>query len=145
MVSSLPEVFGVDSRVVSVPYRAFYLLIGILVTLFFKWNYKVNKYFVPILAFIFLYFIRSVYDSINNYEKLKEVLVDFWLFAYLMGFFPMIPLLFKVNLKTLDTAKLVLFIMCIIVNILGFKNNYGSFGIENVGARFVGNTILNQI
>ncbi|MHA8072231.1 O-antigen ligase family protein [Aquirufa ecclesiirivi] len=145
MVSILPEVVGVESRIVTVPYRAFYLVIVMLVIFLFRWQFKINKYFVPILAFIFFYFIRSVYDSITKYDELKHILVDFWLFAYLIGFFPMIPLLFKVNTNTLNTAKAVLFVMVIIVNILGFKNNYGSFGEENIGARFFGNEILNQI
>jgi O-antigen ligase len=145
LISSLPEVFGVDSRIVSIPYRAFYLLICVLTIFHFRWKVKINKFFVPVLVFIFLYFLRSIYDSIAQYEIVKPVLVDFWLFAYLIGFFPMIPLYFKVNFITLERTKLVLFSLAIFVNILGFMNNYGELNKESLGGRFLGNEILNQI
>lgn len=145
LISSLPEVMGVDSRIVTVPYRGVYFLICIIAICQFKWNYKVNYYFLPVLVFIFLYFLRSLYDSLFRYDELKKQLVDFWLFAYLMGFFPILPFLFKINIKTLDRAKLFSFVFAIIVNILGFKNNYNAFSEEKLGGRFLGNEILNQI
>lgn len=145
LISSLPEVVGVDSRVVTVPYRFFYLIICVLTISHFKWEKKINKFFVPIFVFIFLYFLRSVYESIYYYDIVKSVLVDFWLFTYVVCFLPMFPLLIKVNLVTLNRTKLVLFIIAIFVNILGFINNYGAFNDQNLGRRFIGNEILNQI
>jgi O-antigen ligase len=145
LISNLPEFFGLDSRIVSIPYRAFYLLICILTILHFKWGNKINKFFVPILIFIFFYFLRSVYDSITQYKINECGLVDFWLFAYIIGFFPMLPFLFRVNLVSLDRAKLVLFILAIFVNLLGLKNNYEVFNDGSLGGRFVGNEVLNQI
>jgi hypothetical protein len=145
LISNLPEVVGVDSRIISVPYRLFYLLICILTIFNFKWGNKIDKFFVPILAFISLYFLRSVYDSITQYAILKTVLIDFWLFAYLIGFLPMFSLLFKVNVVTLERTKFVLFMIAIFVNIVGFKNNYGAFNEGTLGRRFVGNEILNEI
>lgn len=145
MISSLPETFGVDSRLVSVPYRAFYLIVCIFTVIHFKWHKKVPKTLLPVIAFIFLYALRSIYDSIFRYHEVKDGLIEFWLFAFVMGFFPMLPLLFKLNLNTINRSKLFLFIISIVVNILGFKNNYGAFSEEKIGARFLGNEVLNQI
>ncbi|MDB5274945.1 MAG: hypothetical protein JWO58_3312 [Chitinophagaceae bacterium] len=144
LISYIPEVLGVDSRVISVPYRAVYFLICIFALLRFRWKSKVNIYFLPILLFIFLYFLRAVYDNIFQYQQVSSIAFEFWLFAFLMGFFPMFPFLFKINLKTLQYSKNALLIVTTVVNILGLKNNYAAFSDEKVG-RFLGNEILNPI
>jgi O-antigen ligase len=130
---------------VSVPYRAFYFFICVLTIFHFKWGNKIKIIFVPILIFIFLYLFRSLFDSISLYGSVKMFLVDYWLFAFLVGFLPIFPLLFKINLATLERTKLILFILAIFVNILGFSYNYASFSQESVGGRFLANETLNQI
>lgn len=145
LISIIPEFFGVDSRIITIPYRAFYLIVCILTFTHFRWGTKINRYFIPIIIFILLYFLRSLYDSITQYQTIKSYIIEFWLFAYLIGFLPMFVFLFKVNSVTLDKSKLVLITIAIIVNILGFKNNFGALNEASLGGRFTGNEILNQI
>jgi hypothetical protein len=145
LTSNLPEVLNVESRNVTIPYRGFYFLLCILSLI--NNRIKINSYsnFYPVFLFIFLYFIRSIYDTLFAYDIPNSTLVDFWLFAYFIGFLPFFTLLAQVNILTLAKARYYLFILTILVNVLSFLSNYGSLNSEIYGARLLGNEIMNEI
>ena len=146
LISNIPEAFGVlNSRIVSISYRFVYFIICILTLLYFRWDIKLNKLFLPVFLFIFLYFIRALYDTVFKFSEVGNIAVEFWLFAFVMGFFPMLPFLYKMNLKTIEFSKKALFVITTIINIISFKSNYFAIADEKMGARLYGNKLINPI
>lgn len=146
LISNIPEAIGVlNSRIVSIPYRFVYFVICILTLLHFRWEIKFNRLFLPVFLFIFLYFIRSFYDTIFKFSEVASIAVEFWLFAFIIGFFPMLPFLYKMNLKTIEFSKKALFVITTIINIISFKSNYFAIADEKMGARLYGNELINPI
>ena len=139
LVSYLPELLSVDSRVVTVPYRAAYLLLCAAAFLYFAWkkSIRVSRDFLPVLVFWFFYFFRATFDTFFRIS-------DFWLFAFLLSFFPMLPLLAKINLKTIATSKSVVFCFAVFLNVMSVFYNYQSLSKPKIG-RLGGNLILNAI
>jgi O-antigen ligase len=146
LFSYLPELLKVDSRIVTVPYRALYLVLctAVLISARQRNTIKVHIDFIPILTFWFFYYIRASFDTIFKLDEIKMPILDFWLFAFFLSFYPMLPLLCKVNLKTIIATKYLVFSMAVILNILAIIYNYGKFSIGNI-SRIQGNEILNTI
>ena len=146
LISNIPEAIGVlNSRIVSIPYRFVYCVICILTLLHFRWEIKFNRLFLPVFLFIFLYFIRASYDTIFKFSEVASIAVEFWLFAFIIGFFPMLPFLYKMNLKTIEFSKKALFVITTIINIISFKSNYFAIADEKLGVRLYGNELINPI
>jgi len=146
LISYLPELLNVDSRIVTVPYRAIYLILCTFALLYFTWHksVKVHINFLPVLVFWFFYFIRATFDTFFRIDQIKMAISDFWLFAFLLSFFPMLPLLAKINLKTIATTKIFVFCMAVFLNVMSVVYNYQSFSNPKLG-RLGANLILNAI
>lgn len=146
LISYLPENLHVDSRIVTIPFRALYVMICIIILIHLNWikNVKLSNLYIIIIIFWVYYFLRAVYDLLFDPMPLKTSPTDFLLFAFVLSLLPIFPFMLKINLNTLNRAKFVLFLFAIVVNVLGFLNNYQSLKDENVG-RFLGNEILNPI
>lgn len=147
LISYLPQLLHVDSRVVTVPYRGVYFFFCICTLINFKWfnNVRFSKEFVPVLFFWLFYTFRVIYDLNFEEQIIKTPIFDFILFAFVLSLFPILPLMIKLNLETLQKARFVLFIMAIAVNFFGFASNFQNAQPEAVGTRFLGNEILNPI
>jgi len=146
LFSYLPELLKTDSRAVTVPYRALFLVLcsTVLFSPRLRKTIKVHKDFIPILLFWFFYYIRASYDTAFHLDDIKMSISDFWLFAFLLSFYPMLPLLCKINLSTITTAKHFVFFMAIALNILSIAHNYSALTTMNL-SRFKSNEILNPI
>lgn len=146
VVSYLPELLGVDSRVVTVPYRGVYVVLCMVGLFYFIWRHSITipRDFYPVLLFWLFYFIRACFDTFFHIEDIKMSVPDFWLYAFVLSFFPMLPLLARVNLKTMVTVKKAVFAMAIFLNLMSIVYNYTFFSNPKMG-RLGANLILNSI
>jgi len=135
-----------ESRIVTVPYRAAYILIIIflLIRKRFIYNVTIPLQFIPVLIFWIFYILKAISDLFFHFSEVREFAGEYFLFSIGLCFLPMFPMLIKINKWELKNAKYLSVILALIANIWGFKNNFFSVKEEQLG-RFLGNEILNQI
>lgn len=138
--------FFADSPEISIWYRFFFVVVCMVVIKKYWYSAKAISTGpnLIVLAFWVLYFIKGLYDTFIAYKGIEMGITEFWLFAALLCFLPMLALVTKINDGTLDKSKKFLFILALIVNFLGLTYNLGSVNV-NVQARFNGNEILNSV
>lgn len=145
-ISFIPQIFGVDSQVVTIPYRILFVFLGI--ALFVnKKQFPLNKMpvdFVSILIFWLIYLFKGITDLIFNYQEFHLLSGNFFLFSVLLCFFPMLPMLLSFTEKEIDEAKRITLFLTIIINLWSLVNNSSGL-IEGTTVRFLGNDILNPI
>lgn len=133
------------SQVITIPYRAFSLIISLLVIII---NIRSNNK-LTISAFMFFLFwiavlLRMFYDMEirSDYYVLFEHKIKIWLIAVAGCFIPMISIFKSIHTINLDYCMKLLFSACIIILIPSFL-----FSIENLnqGMRETGNAALDPI
>ena len=133
------------SQIITIPYRAFSLIISLLVIVI---NIR-SKNKLTISAFIFFLFwiavlFRMFYDMEirSEYYVLFEHKIKIWLIAVAGCFIPMISIFKSINTIDLDYCLKLLFSACLIILIPSFL-----FSIENLnqGMRETGNAALDPI
>jgi hypothetical protein len=147
LISFVPAKLGLDSRVFTVPYRAFYLAVTLLCLFTLKERRQIefNNTTRVLLLFWGLYIARLFHDTIFAADEIYRPLADYWLFAVALCFLPMIAFLFPVNSKTLHAALLYSYIFAVLVNVLGYNNNLGNTSDVELDSRKAGNEFLNAI
>jgi len=104
LISSLPLILKVDSQVVSIPYRAFFLGLSIVIILSYifgeKHNYK-GIFLLPLFVFWSLYILRLLSDTILFPIYLGREVSTYYLFAFGVCLIPMLAFLVHVDKKTL--------------------------------------------
>ena len=140
---SLYDLYG---EKVSIAYRFIYILIGLVIV--FKYSFSrrviISKPLKVILFFWFIYFIKALFDTLNNHELPNEYILQFWTFSFLLCFLPILFFIPLINKSTLNYARKLTFALAIFVNIFAFYNNFSSLT-QGIITRFNANTILNSI
>ncbi len=147
VVSFIPGLLNTtESQWFSIPFRALYLLLSIIVIIKFK-VVKANGRNIAIgliILFWVMYFIRLSYDSLFNADIIVTPLSTYWLFGLGVCFIPMLAFRAVINYKTGVMALTISYILCVIVNILGLFQNIGNTD-EFSEVRAQGNDFLNPI
>ena len=147
VVSFIPAILkSTDSQLFSIPFRALYLILSIVVIIKFK-TVKANGRNIAIgliILFWVMYFIRLGYDSLFNADIIVTPLSTYWLFGLGVCFIPMLAFRAVINYKTGVMALTVSYILCALVNIMGLFQNIGSVD-EFSEVRAQGNDFLNPI
>ncbi len=142
----MPKLVGVDSHLVSIPYRALFVFLGIALFVYKK-QLPLNAMpvdFVPVLIFWVIYIFKALTDLIFNYTEYNLLAGNFFLFSVVLCFFPMLPVLLKFTYKEVNEAKRITLLLTVAVNIWSLVNNFSGFS-EETTTRFLGNEILNPI
>lgn len=107
LVSSLPFLLGVDSRVTSVPYRAAILVISLLIIIYqmkFRSNSRSSTIFYLLWIFWVLYLIRLLSDTLISPIPLPISSEEYLLFAIGVTFIPMVAFYYITNKANLSLA-----------------------------------------
>ncbi len=145
-ISFIDPLYDLYGESVSIAYRFIYILIGLAVVFKYSFSRKViiSKPLRVILFFWFIYFIKALFDTLNNHELPYEYILQFWTFSSLLCFLPILFFIPLINQATLNYARKLTFALAIFVNIFAFNNNFSSL-IQGIITRFNANTILNSI
>ena len=133
-----------ESNIISIFYRAFFVLVCIIIITTYSIKKKIFNQNNILFIFWFIYLCRGFYDSTLNPESIKSMILMFWLFAFFLAFIPMIALLASINIRTLLNAKKLFFVLAVIVNILSIINNI-SLILEGNITRYMSNQLINSI
>jgi hypothetical protein len=143
MISFLPGWFKMDSRLFSVPYRGFFLILCIyaMLTLWPVKKYKPGSFMLFVIVFWMLYFSRLLYDSFFTTYQFGRPIEEYWLYTVCLGFLPMFAYLIPLTNATLRKAMYYSFYVAAIVNLLGFYSNMQFNALST--SRLEGNEFLN--
>lgn len=120
LVSVLPGFLGVENRIISVPFRAFVLLLSISLILFGSISRKrgyVGFFWVPLLVFWSFYFIRILVDTVLSPILLRVNISEYYLFSVGVCFIPMVALMVSYDN---DTQKISFNMVVIIAAMASF-------------------------
>lgn len=134
LISGLPYVFSVESRVITVPFRAFVLGVSMLLigyNFYFDRNFKFDKSDYFFILFWIVYIV-NVYLSFKNYdfsEKVKLKETEFYLRIIGVCFLPSLAVLTlnpkKVNYKLVfNVVYVVIFIILLLNVLIGINYNH---------------------
>lgn len=96
LVSTLPGFLNVESRIISVPFRAFVLLLSfalILSRVICKRHIYLGVLWFPLLVFWSFYFIRILLDTVFFPIPLRLHISEYYLFSIGVSFIPMVALM----------------------------------------------------
>ena len=130
----------------SILYRFFFVTICVFVIKKY-WsgtNIILKKSIAVIIFYWTLYLLKAIFETLFGFESNETGILDFWIFAFLLCFLPMFPLLTFFSLNTLNLAKKILFGLAIFVNVFALNNNL-KLASSDILTRFNANDILNPI
>lgn len=133
-----------ESNIISIFYRAFFVLVCIIIITTYSIKKKIFNQNYILFIFWFIYLCRGFYDSTLNPQSIKSMILMFWLFAFFLAFIPMIALLASINIRTLLNAKKLFFVLAVIVNVLSLINNISLIFEGNI-TRYMSNQLINSI
>jgi hypothetical protein len=147
LISFLPAWFGLDSRIVTVPYRSFFLLLCIFVTLKLlpKHSGRLSFFMGTVLLFWTAYLARLFYDSFFTAYRFSRPVEEYWLYAFCLGFIPIFAYMIPLKRKTVQLAMVYSFYCAALVNVIALYSNISTAAITSVSSRMVGNEFLNPI
>jgi hypothetical protein len=146
MISFLPDWFGMDSRLFTIPYRAFFLGLCIynIIKLLPVRSSKMDVFTGLLLVFWVFYFARLFYDSFFTAYKFGRPVEEYWLYTVCLCFIPIFAYLIPVNDPTLKKARSYSFYIAALLNLLGLYSNLVHPMKDDV-TRMVGNEFLNPV
>lgn len=107
LVSALPVLFGMDSRVASVPFRGLVVVLSVAVIFFVSVKRSrgyTGIFLVPLCIFWLFYFIRLLSDTVLFPIPLRLSSVEYFLYSFGMCLIPMLGLMVFVDRQTLNRA-----------------------------------------
>ena len=105
LISAIPVLFGLDSRAVSIPYRAFVALLslGVIVSVAIRRRKAYSGLFwFPFAVFWALYLLRLVLDTVFLPSPLRLSAAEYFMYSIGMVFIPTVALLIRQDDKTLE-------------------------------------------
>ncbi|MBW8687361.1 O-antigen ligase family protein [Chitinophaga rhizophila] len=147
LISFLPGWLGVESRLITVPYRSFFLLLCVFVTLRLlpQRRPKISFFMALIMVFWAAYLTRLFYDSFFTAYRFARPVEEYWLYAFCLGFIPIFAYMVPLRRITIYTSMLYAFYLAAVVNIIALYTNLTTATMSASAARMVGNEFLNPI
>lgn len=146
-VSFLPGWLGMESRLITIPYRAFFLVLCLvaIITMLPQRRRKISFLMTLVILFWAAYLGRLFYDTFFTAYRFSRPVEEFWLYAFCLGFLPMFSYMVPLRTVTLQKAMMLSFYMAAFVNVIALYSNLTTGVMSSSGARMVGNEFLNPI
>lgn len=146
-ISFMPGWLGVESRLITIPYRAFFLILCLvaIVTMLPQRRKRITFFMALVIIFWAAYLGRLFYDTFFTTYRFSRPVEEFWLYAFCLGFVPMFSYMVPLREATLQKAMMLSFYMAAFVNVIALYSNLTTSVVSSTGARMVGNEFLNPI
>ena len=145
LITFLPDYVSIDPKIVTIGFRGIYLLLCLIVIYQNKKKSTLSKSHLPLFIFFLFYIIRSIFDSIYDYDNNYFFLLEFWIFIIMLIIIPIRAFSLRINDLTLDKARLFTLYLAILTNILGLYNNNLKIEGEFKGGRLTSNELMNPV